>query len=132
MKIITIIAMLLVSSQVFGCTCRNRTIESQIEKSDHIFISKVISKTDKTVLFNERGTLYKHKIQKVLKGDITGITFSFTQEDMNSCDAKPEMNVELVVFVSGKPPFRLGYCQYGGAKSKFDKLHPNWDSDINN
>lgn len=128
---LAIIVFILSSSQVLACSCGDMTIEEQIEKADHIFISKIMSKEDKSGWFTDNGTLYKHKILKVLKGNLKDTTYSFTHEEMTSCDVKPEMNIERVVFVSGEAPYRLGGCQYGGEKSMFDKIYPNWQSSFN-
>jgi len=118
-------------SKVVACSCDDSTLLEQLENADYIFISKIVSKEFESNWFSADRTLYKHQVLKTYKGELSEYTYSYIPEPKTSCDYEPQADIERIVIISGKPPFRLAGCLYGGDRVKFESKYPNWIQSLN-
>ncbi|MDX3775753.1 hypothetical protein QE250_16695 [Chromatiaceae bacterium AAb-1] len=101
MRLYLIIAILLFSGSVFGCSCSPLPLEHAFEKADYVYVGRVISAT----VMPDEVVESKLQVQEVLKGTPDQFILVSAASFRASCEAAVVVSESYVVFGHyGKKP----------------------------
>ena len=125
MKLIILLICLLISSDIFACTCggREQSQEQQIKNSDYVYFGKIVNSS----LISDVNVSSLLEVIEHLKGKPDNLNLDSLAES-HMCARYAVVGLTYIVFGNHGETPRLNFCS--PSKLLMEDIHPDYESKL--